>query len=36
MLKLASKNKQGVDAAAAAQLETAVKEFADIFWSTKK
>ena len=36
VLKLASKNKQSVDAAAAAQLEAAVKEFADIFWSTKK
>ena len=36
VLKLASKNKQSVDADAAAQLEAAVKEFADIFWSTKK
>ena len=36
VLKLAGKNKQSVDAAAAAQLEAAVKEFADIFWSTKK
>jgi nickel superoxide dismutase len=36
ILKLASKNKQNIDAAAAAELETAVKEFADIFWSTKK
>jgi nickel superoxide dismutase len=36
ILKLASKNKQNVDAAAAAELEAAVKEFADIFWSTKK
>ena len=36
LLKLAGKNKQNVDAAAAAELETAVKEFADIFWSTKK
>jgi len=36
ILKLASKNKQNVDAEAAAQLETAVKEFSDIFWSTKK
>jgi nickel superoxide dismutase len=36
VLKLASKNKQNIDAAAAAELETAVKEFADIFWSTKK
>jgi len=36
VLKLASKNKQNVDAEAAAQLEAAVKEFSDIFWSTKK
>jgi nickel superoxide dismutase len=36
VLKLASKNKQNVDAEAAAELEAAVKEFADIFWSTKK
>jgi nickel superoxide dismutase len=36
VLKLAGKNKQSVDAEAAAQLEAAVKEFADIFWSTKK
>ena len=36
ILKLASKNKQNIDAQAAADLETAVKEFADIFWSTKK
>ena len=36
LLKLAGKNKQNVDAAAAAELEAAVKEFADIFWSTKK
>ena len=36
ILKLAGKNKQSVDAEAAAQLEVAVKEFADIFWSTKK
>ena len=36
LLKLAGKNKQNVDADAAAELETAVKEFADIFWSTKK
>ena len=34
--KLAGKNKQNVDAEAAAQLEAAVKEFSDIFWSTKK
>ncbi len=36
ILKLAGKNKQNVDAEAAAQLEAAVKEFADIFWSTRK
>lgn len=36
ILKLAGKNKQSVDAEAAAELEAAVKEFADIFWSTKK
>ena len=36
VLKLASKNKQSIDADAAAQLEAAVKEFADIFWATKK
>ncbi len=36
ILKLASKNKQNIDAQAAADLEQAVKEFADIFWSTKK
>ena len=36
ILKLAGKNKQNIDAEAAAQLEVAVKEFADIFWSTKK
>jgi nickel superoxide dismutase len=35
LLKLAGKNKQTVDAAAAAQLEASVKEFADIFWATK-
>jgi len=36
ILKLAGKNKQNIDAQAAADLEAAVKEFADIFWSTKK
>ena len=36
ILKLASKNKQNIDAAAAAELEAAVKEYAEIFWSTKK
>ena len=36
LLKLAGENKQHVDAALAARLEAAVKEFADIFWATKK
>jgi nickel superoxide dismutase len=36
LLKLAGKNKQNIDAEAAAQLEAAVKEFSDIFWATKK
>jgi nickel superoxide dismutase len=36
LLKLAGKNKQTVDAQAAADLETATKEFADMFWATKK
>ena len=36
ILKLAGKNKQSVDADAAAQLEAAVKEFGEIFWATKK
>ena len=36
ILKLAGKNKQNIDAEAATQLEAAVKEFADIFWATKK
>jgi nickel superoxide dismutase len=36
ILKLAGKNKQNIDAQASAGLEAAVKEFADIFWSTKK
>ena len=35
-LKLASKNKQTVDAAAAADLQKAVKEISDMFWETKK
>ena len=35
-LKLASKNKQSVDAAAAADLQAAVKEIGDMFWATKK
>ena len=36
LLKLAGKNKQSIDVEAAAQLEASVKEFAEIFWSTKK
>jgi nickel superoxide dismutase len=36
LLKLAGKCKQTVDAQAAADLEGAVKEFADMFWATKK
>ncbi len=36
LLKLAGKNKQGIDAQAAADLEAATKEFADMFWATKK
>jgi nickel superoxide dismutase len=36
ILKLAGKNKQSVDAEAAAQLEAAVAEFAEMFWATKK
>ncbi len=36
VLKLAGKNKQNIDPEAAAQLQASVKEFADIFWSTKK
>jgi nickel superoxide dismutase len=35
-LKLASKNKQNVDAAAAAELQGAVKEISDMFWASKK
>ena len=34
--KLCSKNKQSVDTKAAADLQAAVKEIADIFWATKK
>ncbi|MBI3522778.1 MAG: superoxide dismutase, Ni [Chloroflexi bacterium] len=34
--KLCSKNKQNVDAQAAADLQAAVKEISDIFWATKK
>ena len=36
LLKLAGENKQHIDAALAAKLEAAVKEFADMFWATKK
>jgi nickel superoxide dismutase len=36
LLKLAGRNKQGVDAQAAADLEAATAEFADMFWATKK
>ena len=36
ILKLAGKNKQSIDAEAAAQLEAAVAEFAEMFWATKK
>lgn len=36
LLKLAGRNEQGVDAQAAADLEAATKEFADMFWATKK
>ena len=35
-LKLASKNKQTVDAQAASELQAAVKEIGDMFWATKK
>ena len=35
-LKSASKNKQNIDAAAAAELQAAVKEISDVFWATKK
>ena len=35
-LKLASKNKQNVDAQAATDLQAAVKEISDTFWATKK
>ena len=34
--KLCSKNKQTIDAAAATELQAAVKEISDIFWATKK
>jgi nickel superoxide dismutase len=36
ILKLAGKNKQNVDAEAAAQLVAKVEEFGAIFWETKK
>ncbi len=35
-VKLASKNKQSVDAAAAAELQAAVKQISEVFWETKK
>jgi nickel superoxide dismutase len=35
-LKLASKNKQTIDAQAATELQGAVKEISDTFWATKK
>jgi nickel superoxide dismutase len=35
ILKAAGKCKQSVDAAAAADLQALVKQFADIFWETK-
>ncbi len=34
--KLCSKNKQNVDAQAAADLQAAVKEISDMFWASKK
>jgi nickel superoxide dismutase len=36
LLKLAGRNKQSVDAEAAAQLVAATEEFARTFWATKK
>ena len=36
LVKLASANKVGVDAAAAADLRAKTKEFADLFWESKK
>jgi nickel superoxide dismutase len=36
LLKLAGRNKQSVDADAAAQLVAATEAFADMFWATKK
>jgi nickel superoxide dismutase len=36
LLKLAGENKQHIDADLAAKLEASVKEFADMFWATKK
>jgi nickel superoxide dismutase len=35
-LKLASKNKQNIDAAAATELQAAVKEISDMFYASKK
>ncbi|MEK7863312.1 MAG: superoxide dismutase, Ni [Chloroflexota bacterium] len=34
--KLCSKNKQNIDAQAAADLQAAVKEISDMFWASKK
>ncbi len=36
LVKLAAANKQNVDAASAADLRAKVKEFADMFWESKK
>lgn len=36
LVKLAGANKQNVDAASAAQLRVKMKEFADLFWESKK
>ncbi len=35
-LKLASRNKQSIDAVAAAELIESVQKFSDVFWATKK
>ena len=36
LLKLAGRNKQSVDASAAAELVAAAEDFSQVFWSTKK
>ena len=36
LVKLAGANKQTVDASSAAQLRVKMKEFADLFWESKK